>query len=125
MYAAAARRFFGLLGLAGVVGVAGGLLLGAFIGAGFNRSISLGLYLVGAALVLGGFFVGNRGPVRLRDDGTTTPGPAGFFFFTSHKRRWATAEEREQQINDSAVFVALGLTLIILGIAADNRYELF
>jgi len=125
VYAAAARRFFGLLGLAGSVSVAGGLALGLVLGADFNRSISLGFYLIGSMLVLAGFFVGNRGPVRFRDDRTTTTGPLGFFFFTSHRRRWATAEEREQQINDSAVFVALGLALIILGVVADNRYELF
>ena len=124
MYAAAARRFFGLLGLAGTVAIAGGLAGGLLFGSSFNRSMSVGLYLVGAFLVVAGFFVGNRGPVRI-DDRSTISSPLGFLFFTTAKRRWATPEEREEQISSSALFIALGLALIILGVAADNRHELF
>ena len=39
--------------------------------------------------------------------------------------RWATPAEQEETINMSAVFVAIGLTLIVLGVAADPRYKLF
>jgi hypothetical protein len=38
--------------------------------------------------------------------------------------RHATLEEREDSLNNSAVFVALGLALIILGVLADTRYRL-
>ena len=38
------------------------LLLGLLLGASPSRSVAVGLYLVGCALLLGGFFVGNRGP---------------------------------------------------------------
>ena len=36
--------------------------------------------------------------------------------FGSRVMRWATAEEREETINKSAIFVALGFVLILLGV---------
>ena len=38
--------------------------------------------------------------------------------------RWASPEEREENINLSAIFVVLGFVLILIGVAADNRYDL-
>jgi hypothetical protein len=38
--------------------------------------------------------------------------------------RWATLREREEAINDSAIFVLLGLVLIVLGVIADSRIAL-
>ena len=38
--------------------------------------------------------------------------------------RWATPPEREESINLSAIFIALGFVLILLGVVADNRYNL-
>ncbi len=84
-----------------------------------ERALSLGFYLVGSFLLVGGFFVGNRGPVRAKDD------RPGVFFLPSHRRRWATREESEAAINDSAIFIALGFALIVLGVATDSRYDLF
>jgi hypothetical protein len=39
--------------------------------------------------------------------------------------RWATRDEQEESINSSAVFVVLGVVLIVLGAASDNRHALF
>jgi hypothetical protein len=39
--------------------------------------------------------------------------------------RWATPEERDETINMSAVYVVLGLVLIVFGVLADTRYSLF
>jgi hypothetical protein len=39
--------------------------------------------------------------------------------------RWATQEEHEEAINSSALFVALGLLLIFLGLVSDNKHALF
>ena len=117
---ATARRFVLLL-----VGVAGGtavvsLAFGLLLGSGVGRSVSVGFYVVGSFLLIAGFFVGNRGPARVKGD----PGWSFFGFVTNRRLRWATAEEQVESLSLSFVFVALGLVLIVLGAAADPRYAL-
>jgi hypothetical protein len=117
---AAAKRFTLLL-----LGIAGGtvlcsLLIGLAAGSGVSRSISLGFYVVGSFLLISGFFVGNRGPVRVKGD----PGFSMFGFFRDRRLRWASGSEQVESLSLSFVFVALGLVLIILGIVTDTRYEL-
>jgi hypothetical protein len=117
---AAARRFVLLL-----LGIAGGtalcsLLLGWALDAGVSRAISLGFYVVGSFLLISGFFVGNRGPVRVKGD----PGFGVFGFFRDRRLRWASGSEQVESLSLSFVFVALGLVLIILGVVTDTRYEL-
>jgi hypothetical protein len=117
---AAARRFtLLLLGLAGGTALCS-LLLGWALGAGVSRSISLGFYVVGSFLLISGFFVGNRGPVRVKGD----PGFSMFGFFRDRRLRWASGSEQVESLSLSFVFVALGLVLIILGVVTDTRYEL-
>ena len=118
---AAARRFVTL-----VVVVAGGtalvsLVLGLLFGASVSRSVSLGFYGVGSVLLIMGFFVGNRGPARLKGD------PEGGLFGFARNRavRWASGREQSESINLSFVFVALGALLIFFGVLADTRYSLF
>ena len=96
----------------------GSVILGLLLGASLSRSIAIGLYLVGSFWLVSGFFVGNRGPVRLKGD-------IGAPLFGSRFVRWATPEEREETINMSAIYVLLGFVLILLGFAADTRYSLF
>jgi hypothetical protein len=103
---------------AGVTAVAAAAL-GALAGSSLARSVSLGLYLVGSFLVVAGFVLGNRGPVRAKDDHG-----AAFLGMFAVRRRWADPEEHATSINDSALFVALGFVLILLGVAVDSRYEL-
>jgi len=98
--------------------VVGSLILGLLLGASLSRSIAIGFYLVGSFWLVSGFFVGNRGPVRLKSD-------IGAPLFGSRFVRWATPEEREETINMSAIYVLLGFVLILLGFAADTRYSLF
>jgi len=118
----ALRRFVLLIVVIGGGTVVISIVLGLMLGASLPRSIALGFYLVGCFLLLAGFFFGNRGPVRPRGDADT----GGFLFRPSGRRvRWATREEHEEAINSSAVYVALGLVLIFLGIASDNRHTLF
>ncbi len=122
MLAAALRRFVMLFALSSCLTVVASLLLGLAFGASAARSLSLGFYVVGAFLLIAGFFMGNRGPVRLKGE----PGAEGVWGFGSGRRvRWATKDEREEAINLSAVFVVLGLALILVGVAADSRYTLF
>jgi hypothetical protein len=122
MLVAALRRI--TLLLAGALLVVSGisLLLGLALGAPPERSLSLGLTLAGTLLLTSGFFVGNRGSVRLEnEDGP----PLGSFLFGQRLARWATPNEREESLNLSAVFISVGFTFILVGLAADPRYSLF
>jgi hypothetical protein len=38
--------------------------------------------------------------------------------------RWATPLEREESLNESALYVVLGFALILIGVAADSRASL-
>jgi hypothetical protein len=117
MWVAAGRRFLGLLLLASALTLIVSLAIGLPLGAGFSRTVSVGFYCVGAFLLIAGFFVGNRGPVRLKRD-------VGVPMLGSRYMRWATPEEREETINLSAIFVVLGFVLILVGVLADTRYDL-
>jgi hypothetical protein len=107
------RRFFGVLGgaaaITGLLALVGGFLTGADV----SRSLALGYYLAGSLLLIGGFFVGNRGPVRAKRN---QPIPLLGTRFV----RWATPDELDEAINTSAVYVSLGFALILLGILADS-----
>lgn len=114
----AALRRFGLL----LVSLAGGsavlaLLLGLPLGASVSRSLSVGWYSSGSILLIGGFFVGNRGPAR--------PQGEGWMPFSMRRWvRWATPDEQQESISLSAILVVLGFLLIVFGVLADNRYKL-
>jgi hypothetical protein len=123
---AAARRFVLLLGLAAGVTAAVSLLIGLLAGASVGRSVSVGFYLVGSFLLVSGFFVGNRGPARLKGDETDGGAVSGMFGIGigGRRLRWATLEERDESMSNSAVFVTLGFALILLGVVADSRFHL-
>lgn len=113
MWKAAIRRFSvllaGIAGITGLLSVLGGLLGGGSV----DRAVAVGFYLVGSFMLIAGFFIGNRGPVR--------PKGTGPMFFGSRIMRWATPLEREESLNESALFVALGFVLILIGVAVDSR----
>jgi hypothetical protein len=110
---AGVRRFLTVFAGAAVATAIGALLVGAATGADLTRALALGYYLVGALLLIGGFFVGNRGPVRAKRN---QPIP----IFGTRFVRWATADELNETINTSAVFVSLGFALILVGVLADT-----
>lgn len=118
MWTAALRRLTGLFVLASALTVGGAIIFGVAFGADAARSISVGFYLVGSFLLVAGFFVGNRGPVRFKRD-SGAPLIMGSRFV-----RWASPSEREENINLSAIFVVLGFVLILVGVVADSRYDL-
>jgi hypothetical protein len=122
VWAAAARRFLLLLGgTAGFVAV-GSILVGLLFDSSLSRSLSVGFYVVGAFLLVAGFFMGNRGPARLRGE----PGEEGPWGLGRRRGvRMATPEERRDSIANTAIFVTLGLALIIVGVIADSRYDLY
>jgi hypothetical protein len=110
---AGVRRFFVVLGGAAFVIGAVSFVVGLLAGADLSRSLALGYYLAGSILLLGGFFVGNRGPVRAKRN---QPIPLIGTRFV----RWATADELDEAINTSAVYVSLGFALILVGVLADS-----
>jgi hypothetical protein len=126
MLRAAARRFILLLvATAGITSVVS-LLVGLLLGSSVSRSVSVGLYVVGCFLLVAGFFVGNRGPARLKNPDEEGAAAGGMFGIGIGRRRlrWATIEERDEALSNSAIFVALGLALIVLGVLADSRVTL-
>jgi hypothetical protein len=125
MFAAAGRRFAGLLLLASILTIAGSIFFGLLAGASMTRAISLGFYLIGSFLLVGGFFVGNRGPVRLKKEDAAGGMPIlGLPLLGGRSMRWATPDEREEAISMSAVLVTLGLVLILIGVVVDSRVTL-
>jgi hypothetical protein len=114
---AGARRFAVVLaGVTAATAVASALL-GLLLGSSLDRAISVGFYLVGCFLLVGGFFLGNRGPVRPK-------GEAGPSLLGPRFMRWATPVEHEDTINSSAVFVTIGFVLLLLGVIVDSRVKL-
>jgi hypothetical protein len=120
LLAAALRRFLFLLAVTAAGTALFSLAIGLLLGAGVSRSVSLGFYGVGSFLLIAGFFVGNRGPVRVKGD----PGFNVFGIFTNRRIRWATGSEQAESLNLSFVFIALGVFLIVLGVVTDTRYTL-
>jgi hypothetical protein len=117
MLLAAARRFLVLLVLAAGGAIVVGLAFGSLLGASANRSMSLGLYLTGSFLLVGGFLLGNRGPMRRVGEGI------GDLTFTRGLRR-ASPDEVRESINMTVLFVTLGFILLLLAVAIDSRYRL-
>jgi hypothetical protein len=125
MLVAALRRLAFVLVLALGVTVVLSLLLGLLIGASVNRSLTLGFYLGGSFLLIVGFFVGNRGPARVKGEDTVGPTMLPIPGAGSRRLRWATIGEQNETINNSAVFISLGLILVALGAVIDTRHSLF
>lgn len=123
--AAAARRFVFLLAGSSALIVVLSLLGAVLFGSGIRRAVSVGFYVVGSFLLVASFFIGNRGPARLESDAeTSTPGGMFGIGIGGRKLRWATRDEQDDALANSGVFFALGLTLIVIGVAADDRIRL-
>ena len=113
VFLAGVRRFLMVLGMLAGATAVGSALLGFLTGSDISRSIAIGFYLVGSGLLIGGFFVGNRGPARPKGDKPTP-------MFGSRFVRWANPEEVRETMNTSAVYLSLGFALILLGVAVDS-----
>ena len=120
---AALRRLVFLVGLSSGLTAAVSVLFGLLIGASLDRALSLGFYGLGCFLMVSGFFMGNRGPARVKSE------PAGPSIlplpgFGARRLRWATPEEQSETINNSAVFIVLGLILVVIGVVIDSHHSL-
>ena len=118
MVVAAARRFVTLLAVIVGVTAGGSLLLGLLLGAELDRSVAVGLYLAGCALLLGGFFVGNRGPFRVANE----EGMVGLR--VPRGVRVASGDEQLDSFNMTGLLVVAGILLLALGAAVDSNARL-
>ena len=118
MLLAAARRFFTLLAGIALVTAVISLLLGFGLGARATRSLAVGFYLVGCALLLGGFFTGNRGPFRVANE----EGMVGLR--RPRGVRVVSGEEQAESFHLSGLLVLTGVVLLALGAAVDSNTEL-
>jgi hypothetical protein len=116
------RRLAVLVVLASAVTTVVSLLFGLLVGASADRAVALGFYGVGCVLMVSGFFVGNRGPTRLKSE-SAAPSVLPFGI-GSRRLRWATLDEQNETINQSAIFVVLGLILVLIGVLVDGRHSL-
>jgi hypothetical protein len=124
MLPALRRLAFAVLLCVGVT-AAGSALIGLLIGASIDRSLVLGFYLVGCFLMVAGFFAGNRGPTRVKSESPAATAMPFGVFSGARRLRWATLGEQDEAINNSAVFVSLGIMLVIVGVLLDGRHSFF
>ena len=111
------RRLALLLAVIAAGTAVASLAIGAIIGTPLPRAVSVGFYAMGSFALVGGFFVGNRGPARGR-------GSAAIPLLGQRKLRWARPEEQAEAITTSALFVTVGLVLVLIGLAVDPRVQL-
>jgi hypothetical protein len=120
---AAIRRLVILVVGCSIVTAALSALFGVLIGASLDRAIALGFYGLGCFLMVSGFFVGNRGPARVKSEAagwSMLPLPG----LGERRLRWATLDEQNETINNSAIFIAVGLILILIGVVVDSHHSL-
>ena len=120
---AAARRLALLVLGCSILTAGFSALFGELLGASLDRAVSLGFYGLGCFLMVSGFFVGNRGPARVKSEtagSSMLPIPG----FGNRRLRWATLDEQNETINNSAVFIVLGLILVLIGVVVDSHHSL-
>ncbi len=109
-----------MLGAITGVTVAASLLIGLVAGSSVARSVSVGFYVAGVALLVGCFVVGARGPLRgVNRSGETVP------VFGARRVRRATGDERTDSTKTAIFLFALGLVLITVAAVIDPRHQAF
>jgi hypothetical protein len=123
MIRGALRRFVLVVAGAVVLTTVGGVLTGLLIGADLERSLVVGFYLMGCFLMVCGFFVGNRGPARVKSEAAGAS-VVPFLTYGSRRLRWASLDEQHDTINNSALFITIGIVLVLIGVLLDTRHSL-
>ena len=108
--------------------VAGTAAVSAAIGAlahrGIAHSLAVGYYVVGAAVLVGSFVLGSRGPWR-SEVMAQEPELAAYRTRTRRRRRKATLEERAESRRSSVGLFLLGVALVLLGALLDPSRRAF
>ena len=116
----AARRILLIYGivLGGTIALA--LLFALAAGTDAERAVAVGLYLAGAAFLVGCFVVGARGPLRgVSQEGDTVP------LVGAHGVRRATGDERLDATKTAIMLFVLGLSLVVIASAFDPAHRTF
>jgi hypothetical protein len=114
---AALRRLAAVVGAAAAFAAIVGLVLAALLGLDVRRGLAVGYYLCGAGLCGLGVILGTRPPVR----GVGRAGFIGLARWAGGGVRWATAEEHRDAPNFPALLLTIGVVLVAIGIAVDDR----
>jgi len=126
---AALPRILGLVGivLGGTTAVAA--VAGALSGRSIAHALATGYYVVGAAILVGSFVLGSRGPWRSEVEDLNTDNWAGqsatMRARTRRRRRKATPEERAESKRGSFGLFLLGVALVLLGALVDPSRRAF
>lgn len=116
----AARRIAIILGVITGVTVTVSVAIGLIIGSGLARSVSVGLYVAGVALLVGCFVVGARGPLRgVNRSGETVPA------LGARRVRRATGDERSDSVQTALFLFGLGLALVVVAALIDPAHQAF
>lgn len=137
MLRGAIRRIAVLVGV--VVGgtAVTSLVVGALAGGSLLRALAVGFYVVGAAVLIGSFVIGVRGPLRPEWDedkpgklpssgeamGVPVPGARGGILPRSVRR--ATPDERSESKRNSIALFVFGIALILIGAGFDPARHVF
>jgi len=120
MLVAGLRRLAIIAGVVLAATIVVSLLLGLAAGAGIERSISVGLYILGAILLVGCFVFGVRGPLR----GVSSTGESTSVL-GARRLRTATPEERTDATRTALLLFVLGLVIVVIGSAIDPAHKAF
>ncbi len=114
----ALRRFAIVLTATAATAALLGLVIVGVTGDAVQRGLAVGFYAIGAGLCCLAFLVGSRPPVRGKSDG----GFVGFGRWVGGGVRWSTRKEHVEALNVPALLAVLGLCLILIGVAVDDRH---
>jgi hypothetical protein len=120
MLFAAARRIAVICGPVVAITVAISAALGVAAGAGIERSVSVGLYVLGALLLVGCFLFGVRGPLR----GVSETGEATALIGARRTRR-ASNDERSEATQTALLLFVFGILVIVAGSLIDPVHSTF
>jgi hypothetical protein len=126
---AALPRIFGLVAivLGGTTAVAAAA--GALSGRSVAHALATGYYVVGAAILVGSFVLGSRGPWRSEVEDLNSDNwggqSANMRARTRRRRRKATPEERAESKRGSFGLFLLGVALVLLGALVDPSRRAF
>ena len=100
-------------------------LVGVLVGTDVGRAIAVAYYVVGAFLLVLGFFAGVRGPLRPRgvDESNAVTGIFGVGVSMRGARK-ATTDERQDSVATAGLFITTGLWLILLGVVIDGSVSI-
>jgi hypothetical protein len=113
--------FAGIFALTSVLSV----IIGALAHASLERAIAVGFYIAGAAVLVGCFIFGLKGPVRAEYGTSEHPEQQMRSVLIPRSIRRSTPEERIESKRNSLALFALGIVLIVIAAAFDPRRHAF